>query len=445
MIRRVLLPGGLLAALAVLALSATASASSPTFTITPLLRPGGSSETAVSIDRHEKMALTALSWTEFGTNTWLGQFGQTPAFVGQFDHNLAPGIGGGEDADVDLGSTGTLHLTSLIALFNPVTKSERLGVSSVTCPHADTSSDFGHCKKQVIDTTQADRQWITSRGSQVWIAYHDSGSSSTVHVQRSTDDGFTWRRVGDPITGHGPTTGGSTFNNENGPIVADPTSSMLYDVYAYGTASIQKGTTADFNNVAVARSSDGGVTWKTATVFSAPRGAAENNIFPSLAVDPGNGAVYATWSDQAHVYVSKSTDHGLSWSAPKVVTAAPVATAVMPWVAAQDGVVDVVYYGTSTAGNSNTETSAVWNVYVAQSLNGGGSFAQTKVSPHPNHLGEVCTGGISCAPGTRNLLDLFEVAIDPQNGRMAVIYTDDTLSTTSSGDPLPQAVLATQN
>ena len=53
-------------------------------------------------------------------------------------------------------------------------------------------------------------------------------------------------------------------------------------------------------------------------------------------------------------------------------------------------------------------------------------------------------GGISCQPGTRNLLDLFQVAIDPQNGKSAIIYTDDTLTKDSSGNPLPQVVLAQQ-
>jgi hypothetical protein len=56
----------------------------------------------------------------------------------------------------------------------------------------------------------------------------------------------------------------------------------------------------------------------------------------------------------------------------------------------------------------------------------------------------ICTNGVACAPGTRNLLDLFQVAINPLNGRAAVIYTDDTLTTDSTGAPLPQIVLAQQ-
>jgi hypothetical protein len=70
----------------------------------------------------------------------------------------------------------------------------------------------------------------------------------------------------------------------------------------------------------------------------------------------------------------------------------------------------------------------VWNVYLAQTTNDGTSFQQSLVSNTPNHVGVVCTQGIACGSGTRNLLDLFKVAIDPNNGRAAVIYTDDTIT-----------------
>jgi hypothetical protein len=42
------------------------------------------------------------------------------------------------------------------------------------------------------------------------------------------------------------------------------------------------------------------------------------------------------------------------------------------------------------------------------------------------------------------LLDLFKVAINPVDGRAAVIYTDDTLTKDAAGHPLPQIVLSEQ-
>ena len=103
---------------------------------------------------------------------------------------------------------------------------------------------------------------------------------------------------------------------------------------------------------------------------------------------------------------------------------------------------DLVYYGTTAS--SKDDTTAVWNVYLAQTTNDGASFQQSLVSNTSNHTGVICTRGVACAPGTRTLLDLFKVAIDPENGKAAIIYTDDTLSKTSSGAPLPQVVLAQQ-
>ncbi|HYZ88975.1 MAG TPA: sialidase family protein [Myxococcales bacterium] len=422
--------------------SAALRGSGPAFNVTALLRPDGASEPAISIGSDGTMAVSALSWQRFFTHVWKGPFGSTPAFQGEIDADIRSNVGGGEDADIDIGSTGALHATTLLAFFNPVLKITQLGVSAIVCPDANTANNFSACTKQIIDTTQSDRQWVSSDGARVYISYHDSGSSTTIHVQRSDDDGFTWKKVGDPVVGQGSKTGASTFNNEQGPIVADPTTHDVFAITASGTASVQKGTSADFNQIFVSRSTDFGQTWTATTVFTAPVGAALDNVFPALAVDPSNGALYAAWSDAHSVSVSQSVDHGATWSAPSTVNTGAAATAVFPWVAALNGRVDVVYYGTTSS--SKNDPSAVWNVYMAQSTDAGTTFTQLQVSPHPNHVGVICTGGISCAPGTRNLLDLFEIALDPRSGKAGIIYTDDTLTTESDGSPLPQVVLAQQ-
>ena len=414
----------------------------PTFTNIVLLRPDGNSEPELSIGQNGQVALVALSWTRFQTNAWEGAFGQTPVFQGAIDSMIQNGVGGGEDADVDFGSTGTVHVTTLLAVFNPNSKITQLGVSAITCPNGNLSNNFSNCTSQILDFTQADRPWITSDGPHVWISYHDSGSSTTIHVWRSDDDGFTWKTVSDPVTGQGGVTGNSTFNNDQGKIVADPVTHNVYAVYAAGVSGLQKGTTANFNNIYVSVSTDLGSTWTPHLVFSGPVNQPLNNIFPVLAADPVSGALYAGWSNLHNVYVSKSTNQASTWSAPIAVASAPVKTALEPWVAVRGQTVDVTYYGTSSS--SNTDPTAVWNTYLSQSTDGGSHFTQSLVSAHPNHVGEVCTGGISCARGTRNLLDLFQIAIDPQNGLAAVIFTDDTLTTLSNGSPLPQVIVAYQ-
>ncbi len=216
----------------------------------------------------------------------------------------------------------------------------------------------------------------------------------------------------------------------------------VYDVYAAGETGILKAKTTDFDHIFVSRSTDGGEIWTAALVFHASTPVGLNNVFPTLAADPTNGKLYAAWSDAHSVFFSMSADQGQTWTPAVIVNIAPANTSVFPWIAAYNGTVDLVYYGTTAS--SKDDPSAVWNVYLAQTTNDGASFQQSRASNTPNHVGVICTNGTRCASGTRNLLDLFKVGIDPRNGRAAIIYTDDTLTKDSAGNPLPQVVLAQQ-
>ena len=433
----------------------------PSFALTPLLLNDGSSEPEISIGADGTMAMVSLQWlfdpAAFGTRLWTGPFGSAPAPQGIVDGALQhPGksVFGAGDADVDIGSTGRLHASTLIFLFNPKFNKSQLGVSAITCPSpASGSFSIAQCNEQIIDTTTDDRPWITSDGTHVYISYHDAANASLIHVQRSDDDGLTWTRVGDPIVGQGRATADATFNNIQGKLIADPHTHNVYDVYAAGETGILKAHTFTPNHIVVSRSGDNGRTWTANVAFTAPPGTSLAFIFPALAVDPINGNLYAAWSDGHTVSVASSTDEGTTWTSPVTVSSTPANTAVFPWVAARNGVVDVVYYGTSA--DSSLDPNANWFVYFAQST--GSGFAQTAVNAVSNHHGVICTGGTGCGPGTRNLLDLFQVAIDPQNGKAAIIYTDDTLTTSTDPNnfacapsqsppcPLPQAVLAQQH
>jgi hypothetical protein len=413
-----------------------------TFSNTPLVTPQGNSEPEIAvgtIGSTDTVAAAALNWSGFGSNLWTGPFGSStpPQFQGPIDTALQqPGktVLGGGDVDLDIGSTGAIHATSILYMVNPTFNKAQIGVSAITIKNGVETA-------QIIDTAGADRPWITSDGPHVWIAYHDAGNSALIRVQRSDDDGLTWHRVADPIVGQGGATANATFNNEEGPIVADPGHGFLYDIYAAGETGLLKSHTFAPNNIYVARSTDGGKSWTSTLVYSAPPGTSLDSIFPSLAVDPIHGTLYATWSDGQHVGLATSSDHGAHWTTQTLaVNLDPANTAIFPWVAAYGGKVDVVYYGTTA--QSDSDPSAVWNVYLAQSTDYGAHFTQSLVSNTPNHVGVISTAGTASPPGTRNLLDLFQVAIDPQSGHAAVIYTDDTLTKDSSGNPLPQVVLA---
>jgi hypothetical protein len=403
----------------------------------------GDSEPSISIGPNGHMVVGGLSWIPAQVNMWSGTAGSIPGYFGPLDQNIGlNGDGryavGDGDEDFDVGSTGTTHFADLIFVLNK-NNNLQLGIAETNCPAGATSPS--DCHRQVLDTAGADRQWITSNGKNVWLSYHDAGNSTLIHVKRSTDDGATWTNAGSPIPGQGAATGNATFNNDQGPIVADPKTGNVYDIYAAGEAGLQKGTSATFNNIYVSRSTDGGTSWTAQLVYHAPLFTGLNNVFPSLAVDPLHGTLYATWTDTHGVAVSVSTDQGTSWSPPQTVSSIP--TTVMPWVAAYNGKVDVVYYGTT--GSSPSDPSAVWNTYDAQLRNG--VWTQLTVSNTPNHRGVICLSGAGCQNQdvTRTLLDLFEVAENPLTGKASIIYTDDTFHIwTDNGTtyPLPEIVLA---
>src|SRR5207245_9990388 len=158
-------------------LSSTVSAVKPvptnslTCSNTPLLLNSGSSEPAVTIGPDGHTVFTSLSWITIGTNVWKTAFGSSPAFEGIPDNGIVSGQLGGEDADADIGSTGTLHFTSLIALINPPFNAARFGVSAITCRNANASNNFANCKAQILDTTQVDRSWITSICTTNYLPY----------------------------------------------------------------------------------------------------------------------------------------------------------------------------------------------------------------------------------------------------------------------------------
>jgi hypothetical protein len=258
-----------------------------------------------------------------------------------------------------------------------------------------------------------------------------------IHVQRSDDDGFTWHRAGDPIVGQGSLTGDTTKHDRKSPIVADAFSHNVYILYAPASTG---NVSAPLNQIYLSRSTDGGNSWTPFLIYRQSQ-PLNLTIFLSLAVDPTNGKLYATWSDSQSVWFSTSSDQGTNWSAPIIVNAAPASMAIFPWVAAYNGIVDIAYYATDSLIN---DSKAIWNVYLAQTKDNGASFQQSKVSNHPNHLGFLCTNGDTCVYSTRTMLDDFQVAIDANTGLAAVAYADDTVTTDSTGAPLPIVVLGRQ-
>ena len=248
-----------------------------------------------------------------------------------------------------------------------------------------------------------------------------------------------WGKAGRPATRPSTTL--------QGPILADPITRNLYDVYAAGEPGIQKATgPSSHNNIYVAQHRHG-KTWTTSLVYHAPLFTALNNLFPSLAVDPMNGKLYAAWSDGQNVSFAASSDQASSWSVvgrgehrPEHQHGDLPLGRGLQW----QGRRRVLWHdpigpqGRIWIGDERRleRLSGPFD-------NGGDSFTRrARCLTPPTIKASSAPQALTSPPGTRNLLDLFQVAIDPQNGRAAIVYTDDTLTKDPSGNPLPQIVLA---
>ena len=229
-----------------------------------------------------------------------------------------------------------------------------------------------------------------------------------------------------------------------GPVVADKTvrsGNTLHPVYVPFVRRLSTlGTGTDCPcawQLYVAKSVDGGTSWKRLRVADLPNTVDPANIFVQLAIDEA-GNLYYDWSQSQNVtssgegeqdiYYTYSTDGGAHWVAPIDLTKEANDSAVFPWMVAGDaGRVDLVYYKSNSGVNSNVAPpDTVWNVYFAQSMNAlnpGANFKSVQVSAEPNHIGGLCTGGLSCS-GDRDLLDFITVDVD-HLGAAVIAYSDD--------------------
>ena len=134
------------------------------------------------------------------------------------------------------------------------------------------------------------------------------GSASAVLVSRSADGGRTW---GSPITliRDGPT----AFNDKES-ITADPTDAH----YAYATWDRLSG---NLGPSYFARTTDGGTTWEPARAIFDP-GANNQTLNNQIVVLPNGTLVdfLTLFNPTPSVAVIRSTDKGVTWSAPIVIS-----------------------------------------------------------------------------------------------------------------------------
>ncbi len=167
---------------------------------------------------------------------------------------------------------------------------------------------------------------LTSNGNGVLFAVWEDGRNGGVYnrdiyFSRSPDGGLTWTTPDVRVNSDDPI--GHTVNQGSPDVAYDQTRSRVYAVW-------QDGRSGNFD-IYFAYSNNGGNTWIGHRKLNDDTGSADQ-MNPSIAVGPSTDPadpprVYVVWQDQRNgngdIYLARSNDGGLNWSANYFVTDDP--------------------------------------------------------------------------------------------------------------------------
>lgn len=341
--------------------------------------------------------------------------------------NAALAVQGG-DADLAIGKDGSLYYTDL----------ESLAAISVYTSHDKGATWTANA--DASDLPGDDRMWIeagpdagplSTGGEALYLTFNNEGAN--VVVSKSTDAGKTWVSI--PVN-HGVQTQFWAMGN----LVVDPKDGTVWVMYDLGNGLKPLGGQVPVHSdeLQVARSTDGGLTWTIASVAK-PSGDS-GQLLPSLAEDKA-GNLYAVWGEQLadhdDIKLSVSKDQGATWSPAAKVNQMPK-TAIMPWIAATGvGNIAISYYGANETAQAPSVNGS-WTVWLAESRNAANAtpmFDEFQVWNESVMTGGICTTGITCpnqvgpiappgAKGSRALADFFQVRLDAQ-GAAHLAFADN--------------------
>src|SRR5947207_10761491 len=389
--------------------------------------------------------------------------GSASTFLGFPDHTA-----GGGDCDWAIGPQETATLPGFGAPTDDGLAYSSLTLANITTGKSnDGGTTFGPPNAYSQQVAGDDRMWMATDPKlnsfgldDVYMTYPDIGIVD-IQLGVSRDGGQTYVENGPIInpTDVPPTQWQGSVNSPPGPagnglgniVARRPTGGALtlYSIFVTPDSSqdnINQGlaATGNFNRVyeAVGTVTDvpapGAtiISWRNNEVYHGPIGSRYDRIFPITVVDAA-GKVYAIWTDGNQIMV-KTDATGTGWNpatAPALIAnPTGVNTAIMPWAAAgASGIADVVFYGAAGGSgaqpNPQDDPNNQWNVYMAQTIDGGATWGVFKASDHTIHTGPICIDGLGCNLSTpardRTLLDFFQVSIDPSHAAYDIAYAVD--------------------
>lgn len=301
-----------------------------------------------------------------------------------------------------------------------------------------------------------------------WSRFHytkDGRGSSPIDLSYSDDDGKTWSREIE-ISGANPTycNGPDSMSHDyrclddqfSTPVIL-PGGVIVVHFQNADNAGADENLLEIDTQTMIVRSTDGGVTWSQPrhiadledSVLTAEGGdyPARFDGFPNqtghefttwsvqgMNVDPVTGVLYAFWADnrdgvhdslmpvtQTNIFLTKSTDGGLTWTGPIRVTSG-LGDRWMPWGAAYNGTVRVMFMD----GSYDYLNRTLYGVTMATSTDGGSTWTYQRVdtaSSNPNNSAWFSSGVSGCFRCTFFIGDYQGMTMDSL-GRAHIVWTD---------------------
>ena len=399
----------------------------------------------------------------YGTSAFYSE-DSASTFNGQFQ-----GTGGGNNGDpsVVISNEGRWFVNYITgSMGQGIAFSDNQGTSWTTKTISAGSTDKNHL-------------WIDNLISSPYTGnlYAAWMESNNTYISKSTDNAMTWsvkKNISSAVNAGSHNQGVNLKTGPNGEVFA---AWAIYDSWGPSIANFRESA------IGFARSMDGGQTYnaairvidgiqgiRTSNEVPVPNATGKNmrvNSFPSMAVDVSNGVnrgnIYIVWTNlgfpgintgnDVDVYLIRSTDNGLSWSAPHKVNqdlGGFGKVHYLPWISCDpvSGKIAIVLYDDRNVSATQVEA------WCAVSADGGETFTDFAVSdvaftpsPVPNmataYMGDYLSITVKndfvypCWTDTRLGYPMTYVSpflLSPYMGQAYVAYQDHDLSDYSAGN-----------
>ncbi|HMQ69181.1 MAG TPA: T9SS type A sorting domain-containing protein [Ignavibacteria bacterium] len=346
--------------------------------------PAPQNETSVKISRKDPNRVVA-AWRDFRISvtpanrrvgySYSSDGGITWSVSQLLDSTLLPGFPRNSDPVVTTDTSGNFYIavitiggTGALAIYKSTD-------GGVTFPNAYMIANDGSEDKEYMETDfTPGSPYLNS----IYISWTRFSGVRGIKLTKSTDEGVNWTSAV-PVSD-------VTLGNQ-GSDVAVGLDGEVYVCWLDGNTA---------NDVVMFdKSTDGGNTFGTdKNIAQGPPPnipiSSSGVTFPSIAADitsgPYSGYIYVTFCDSRNgdpdVFLTRSTNRGVNWSAPVRVNNDPVGNGKLqcwPWIGVNDsGNIAITFFD-----SRNTSSNTIIENFVAHSSDGGLTFQNLQVSTVP--------------------------------------------------------------